>query len=140
MTRTEKHNDRNHSGLADGTASPEDHLPRYFAKSGHVDMDPKKVKKEGGGKGNWGRDGEESQDYGYNFTNQRRRSNSSNQVLGDFKTKFEAVDQDPVFEEELHGPTQDEIDEGSTLSKEESSTDTSTLGGSVEEEEILKKN
>jgi hypothetical protein len=53
VTRTEKHNDRNHSGLADGTASPEDHLPRYFAKSGHIDMDPKKVKKEGGGKGNW---------------------------------------------------------------------------------------
>jgi hypothetical protein len=87
-----------------------------------------------------GRDGEESQDYGYNFTNQRRRSNSSNQVLGDFKTKFEAVDQDPVFEEELHGPTQDDIDEGSTLSKEESSTDSSTPGGSLEEEEILKKN
>ena len=86
-----------------------------------------------------GREGEESQDYGYNFTNQRRRSNSSNQVLGDFKTKFEAVDQDPVFEEELHGPTQDDIDESSTASKEES-TDTSTLGGSVEEEEFLKKN
>ena len=86
-----------------------------------------------------GRDGEESQDYGYNFTNQRRRSNSSNQVLGDFKTKFEAADQDPVFEEELHGPTQDDVDGGSTLSKEES-TDSSTLGGSVEEEEILKKN
>jgi len=85
-----------------------------------------------------GREGEECQDYGYNFTNQRRRSNSSNQVLGDFKTKFEAVDQDPVFEEELHGPIQDDLDEGSTLSKE--STDTSTLGGSVEEEEILKKN
>lgn len=85
-----------------------------------------------------GRDGEESQDYGYNFTNQRRRSNSSNQVLGDFKSKFETVDQDPVFEEELHGPIQDDLDEGSTLSKE--STDTSTIGGSVEEEEILKKN
>jgi hypothetical protein len=53
VTRTEKHNDRNHSGIADGTASPEDHLPRYFAKSGHVGEDPKKVKKEGGGKGNW---------------------------------------------------------------------------------------
>ena len=53
VTRTEKHNDRNHSGLADGTATPEDHLPRYFAKSGHVGEDPKKVKKEGGGKGNW---------------------------------------------------------------------------------------
>jgi hypothetical protein len=86
-----------------------------------------------------GREGEEVQDYGYNFTNQRRRSNSSNKVLGDFKTKFETVDQDPVFEEELHGPIQDDIDEDSTLSKEES-TDTSTIGGSVEEEEILKKN
>jgi hypothetical protein len=26
---------------------------RYFAKNGHIDEDPKKVKKEGGGKGNW---------------------------------------------------------------------------------------
>ena len=87
-------------------------------------MDPTKVKKEGAGSFNWwvksvhplntycmlqfvrGRDGEEVQDYGYNLTNPRRRSNSSNLVLGDFKTKFEDVDQDPVFEEELHGPTQ----------------------------------
>ena len=81
-----------------------------------------------------GRDGEESQDYGYNFTNSRRRSNSSTQVLGDFKTKFEAMDADPVFEEELHGPTEDDIEKASTLSKEES-TDTSTLGGSVDDED-----
>ena len=53
MTRSHKQNDRDHVGLADGTAAPEEHLPRYFAKSGHVDADPKKVKKEGGGKGNW---------------------------------------------------------------------------------------
>ena len=53
VTRTEKHNARNHSGLADGTATAEEHLPRYFAKSGFVDADPKKVKKEGSGKGNW---------------------------------------------------------------------------------------
>jgi len=61
--------------------------------------------------------------------------------LGDFKTKFETVDQDPVFEEELHGPTHEdkEVEEASTLSKEES-TDTSTLGGSVEDEEGFKKN
>ena len=82
--------------------------------------------------------GEESQDYGYTFVNQRRRSNSSSKVLGDFKTKFEALDQDPVFEEELHGPSQEEMEEGSTLSKEES-TDTSTLGGSIDEEEVVKK-
>lgn len=138
MTRTEKRNDRNHSGLADGTATAEDHLPRYFAKSGHVDADPKGVKKQGGGKGNWGRSGEESHDYGYTFTNERRRSNSSTQALGDFKTKFEAVDQEPVFEEELHGPSREEVEDGAALEKEES-TDTSTLGGSVEDEDGFKK-
>lgn len=53
MTRSHKLNDRDHVALADGTAPAEEHLPRYFAKSGHVDSDPKKVKKEGGGKGNW---------------------------------------------------------------------------------------
>jgi hypothetical protein len=53
VTRSYKQNDRDHVGLADGTAEAAEHLPRYFAKSGHVDADPKKVKKEGGGKGNW---------------------------------------------------------------------------------------
>lgn len=53
MTRSHKANDRDHAGLANGTAAPEEHLPRYFAKSGFTDVDPKKVKKEGGGKGNW---------------------------------------------------------------------------------------
>lgn len=83
---------------------------------------------------NRGREGDEGQDYGYNFTNSRRRSNSSTQALGDFKTKFEAIDADPVFEEELHGPTDDDIEKASTLSKEES-TDTSTLGGSVDDDD-----
>ena len=53
VTRSHKQNDRDHVGLADGTAEDIQHLPRYFAKNGHVDADPKKVKKEGGGKGNW---------------------------------------------------------------------------------------
>lgn len=53
MTRSHKLNDRDHVALADGSAPAEEHLPRYFAKSGHVDADPKKIKKEGGGKGNW---------------------------------------------------------------------------------------
>jgi len=51
--KTNKFNDRNHAGLADGTATAEDHLPRYFAKSGYVDTDPKKMKKQGAGKGGW---------------------------------------------------------------------------------------
>lgn len=53
VTRSNKQNDRDHAGLANGTAAPEEHLPRYFAKHGFVDADPKKTKKNGGGKGNW---------------------------------------------------------------------------------------
>lgn len=53
MTRSFKANDRDHKGLADGTAAPIEHLPRFFAKHGHPDADPKKIKKDGGGKGNW---------------------------------------------------------------------------------------
>jgi len=127
MTRTVKNNDRNHAGLADGTAVPEDHLPRYFAKSGHVDADPKSIKKQGAGKGNWGTHINDQEDSGYNFANQRRRSNSSTQALNDFKTKFETIDQEPVFEEELHGPTEDEVEQASTLSKEESNESNSSV-------------
>ncbi|KAK5094050.1 hypothetical protein LTR70_005492 [Exophiala xenobiotica] len=130
--RTVKNNDRNHAGIADGTAVPEDRLPRYFAKSGHVDADPKGVKKQGGGRGNWGTLTDEADDSGYAFVNQRRRSNSSTQALNDFKTKFEAVDQEPVFEEGLHGPTEDDVEQASTLSKEDTNS-------SVDSDEGLKR-
>lgn len=53
VTRSHKLNDRDHVGLANGTASPEEHMPRYFTKSGYVDTDPKSTKKKGSGKGNW---------------------------------------------------------------------------------------
>jgi len=140
MTRTNKENDRNHAGLADGTALPEDHLPRYFGKAGHVDADPTGIKKQGGGRGNWGTLRDEANDSGYKFANQRRRSNSSTQALNDFKTKFETNEADPVFEEELHGPTEDDIEKASTASVEkEESTDSSTLGGSVDDEEAAHK-
>ncbi|KAL8842856.1 MAG: hypothetical protein Q9176_002492 [Flavoplaca citrina] len=134
------HNDRDHVALADGTAVAEDHLPRYFAKSGHVDADPKKVKKEGGGKGNWGTPGEEGQDYGYNFTNARRRSNSSSygHAISDFKTKFETVEAEPMFEEEYHGAQDDDMDEEHIgLEKADSADSTSTA--SVDGEENAKK-
>ncbi|MCJ1323661.1 hypothetical protein MMC10_000322 [Thelotrema lepadinum] len=130
MTRSHKANDRDHAGLANGTALPEEHLPRYFAKSGFTDVDPKKVKKEGGGKGNWGHPGSEAQDTGYNIAGgSRRRSNSTTTPtdIADFKTKFELED-DPVFEEALHGPLAEEED-----------TAESTSGGSIEEEEGIKK-
>jgi hypothetical protein len=53
VTRSHKANDRDHKGIAEGTALPVENLPRFFAKNGYADVDPKKVKKDGGGKGNW---------------------------------------------------------------------------------------
>lgn len=129
MTRTHKGNDRDHAGLADGTAQAEEHLPRYFAKSGHPDQDPTKTKKNGGGKGNWGREGDEINDYDYNLNNPRRRSNSSTHQIKDFKTKFETIEPEPVFEEELHGAIGAELDKESTSSSTKS----------VEEEDASKK-
>lgn len=74
-----------------------------------------------------GTPGEEAQDYGYNFAGGRRRSNSSaNADISDFKTKFE-LDDEPVFEESLHGP------------QPEDDTAESTSGGSIEEEDAAKK-
>ncbi|KAL7950375.1 hypothetical protein V8C42DRAFT_118016 [Trichoderma barbatum] len=96
-----------------------ENLPRFFAKSGYVDVDPKKVKKDGSGKGNWGSAGEEVVDEGFRFTNARRRSNSfSHHHLSDFKTKFEVNETDPVFEEHIHGPLDEE--NGDDLSKTDS--------------------
>ncbi|KAL2073732.1 hypothetical protein VTL71DRAFT_11058 [Oculimacula yallundae] len=99
-----------HAGLADGTAAATEHLPRYFAKAGYVDADPKKTKKNGAGKGGWGVDGEEVQDEGFNLAKARRRSNSSSYTAGlkDFKTKFEHIETDPVFEEDVHGAGDDD--------------------------------
>lgn len=53
VTRTHKNNDRDHVGLANGTAAPEEHLPRYFAKAGYSGDNPGSTKKQGSGKGNW---------------------------------------------------------------------------------------
>jgi hypothetical protein len=50
---TDLDSDRDHAGIADGSAERESRLPRYFAKSGHADADPTAFKKGGGGKGNW---------------------------------------------------------------------------------------
>jgi hypothetical protein len=53
VTRSHKWTDRDHAGIADGSAERESKLPRYFAKQGHADTDPTKTKKDGSGKGNW---------------------------------------------------------------------------------------
>jgi len=64
-------------------------------------------------------------DEDFRFTNARRRSNSStvSHHMGEFKTKFDVNEPEPVFEESVHGPTSDE---GDDLSK----TDSSESGGS----------
>jgi len=76
-----------------------------------------------------GRDGEEVEDMGYNMANARRRSNSSTNPTRDFKTKFETIEPEPVFEEELHGPMGGELDKESTTSS----------SNTVEEEDGTKK-
>lgn len=136
MTRSHKQNDRDHVGLANGTAAVEEHLPRYFAKNGHIDSDPKKVKKEGGGKGNWGQPGTEAHDQGFTFAAARRRSNSSANAMNDFKTKFEDVEDEPVFDEATHGPgVGGDEEDGAGLSKEDSAESASSGAGSVDDEE-----
>ena len=112
MTRSHKFGDKNHAGLADGTVLPQEHVPKFFAKNGFADADPKKTKKNGGGKGNWGSTGDEVNDESFNLVNARRRSNSSNvSSLDNFKTKFEFNEPEPVFEETMHGPESDHEDE-----------------------------
>ena len=83
-----------------------------------------------------GRSGDEMHDYEYTFTNSRRRSNSNTQNLTDFKTKFENIEQEPVFEEELHGPNeQDETKDG--LLEKTNSVDTSN--STTSDETYVKK-
>ncbi|KAK3942285.1 hypothetical protein QBC46DRAFT_447950 [Diplogelasinospora grovesii] len=52
MTRSHKYNDKDHHAIAEGLPQ-EEHIPKFFAKHGFPDADPKKTKKNGGGKGNW---------------------------------------------------------------------------------------
>lgn len=145
----------------DESGPPESKGPRYFAKHGPVGANPHKTKKDGGGRANWGRDGDEVEDYGYNMAHPRRRSNSNGQAPHELKTKFETRDQEPVFDESIHGPptleeADEEEDSGSTPvggagaragasvtdavgADEEKESAASTSGGSIEEEDRAKK-
>ncbi|KAK3377852.1 hypothetical protein B0H63DRAFT_525116 [Podospora didyma] len=110
MTRSHKYNDKDHAGIAEGSVLPQENIPKFFAKNGFADVDPKKTKKNGGGKGNWGNAGEEVIDEPFNFVNARRRSNSSSFSTHpeQLKTKFEFNEPEPVFEESLHGPGEED--------------------------------
>lgn len=79
----------------------------------------------------------ELEDYAYNPTKPRRRTNSFSQAAGHnlLKTKFEAVDPEVIeFDEEVHGPT----DEHNELEKMSTSSSADTMG-SVEEEDGVEK-
>jgi hypothetical protein len=72
-----------------------------------------------------GNPGDEVLDDQFNFSNARRRSNSSGYAnnLQDFKTKFEFNEPEPVFEESVHGAEDPELtktDTASTASTEHS--------------------
>jgi hypothetical protein len=56
------------------------------------------------------------------MANARRRSNSSSYTAGlkDFKTKFEHIETDPVFEEDIHGAMDDELPETRRVNTESS--------------------
>ena len=75
-----------------------------------------------------GEPGEEVVDGNFNFTNARRRSNSSTLTtdIKNFKTKFDVNEQEPVFEEHLHGPAEEEDEE---LHKTGSTSGDSTASG-----------
>ncbi|KAI1353507.1 hypothetical protein F5Y01DRAFT_312702 [Xylaria sp. FL0043] len=127
VTRSHKFNDKDHAGLAEGTVLPHDNLPKFFAKHGFEGADPKKTKKNGAGKGNWGNVGEEVVDEQFNFVNARRRSNSSSfsNHVEPFKTKFEFNEPEPVFEESVHGPIAE--DENILTKTETSSSESSSV-------------
>jgi len=133
MTRSHKFTDRVYGEDAAEQVGGHN-LPRFFGKNAGFDTDPKKTKKDGGGKGNWGHPGEEAQDIaGLHLNNARRRSNSSSHAKGakDFKTKFETIEPEPVFEASEMGPREEDmaaLEHRSTASSDGS-------GHSIEEEE-----
>jgi len=51
VTRSHKWNEKHHGG--DAFAAPEREPDWFGSKMGNIDSDPKKVKKDGGGKANW---------------------------------------------------------------------------------------
>jgi hypothetical protein len=84
-----------------------------------------------------GRPTDEIDESTYNLTNARRRSNSSTHAhdMKNFKTKFETVEPEPVFEEELHGASAVVDANGNYVGGEQlekESTGSSTDMGSVQ--------
>jgi hypothetical protein len=82
---------------------------------------------------NRGHAGDEVEDVkGVNMANARRRSNSSTQAKAakDFKTKFETIEPEPVFEESMAEP-----DEEGIRLEHQSTTSSDASDKSIEEED-----
>ncbi|KAK9371387.1 hypothetical protein V1509DRAFT_27868 [Lipomyces kononenkoae] len=104
MTRT----NRAHSNPHAEAAAIAEYVPRLFGKASTIsDQPPYKAKKNGAGRGNWGREGDEleeiEQQYNFNPQIQRRRSNSNGgngpNRRPSWDTKFEEVHEE-VFEDD----------------------------------------
>ncbi|KAK6510035.1 hypothetical protein TWF481_004748 [Arthrobotrys musiformis] len=135
MTRTTKANDIPHNNPEVASFMTEAHYPKFFAKSGFVDTAPSKTKKDGGGKGNWGHPGDELEDLDeFNMTRPRRYSNTSptNTHFG-LKSKFEAHEEDPLFDEERHGPLPATTDEHVVTTTSSATAVNGTDSGPTEE-------
>ena len=83
----------------------------------------------------------ELEDYNYNMTKARRRTNSSSQAAGHsaLKTKFEAIDPEVIeYEEDLHGPS---VSDSTADPKDLEEMSTSSSADTVEsvEEGVEKK-
>lgn len=116
----------------------QENLPRNFGKSSGTAVDPHKTKKNGGGRGNWGCEGDELIDANANMAKARRRSNCSAHTasLANFKSKFEEVEDEPVFIDRIHGiqpgdiAEKAEVEDGAPLEK------TETVSSADEEVEV----
>ncbi|WEJ94100.1 ATPase stabilizing factor 15 kDa protein [Yamadazyma tenuis] len=84
MTRTEK-----------WTVHEASSEPKWFTHNGYFGTDPTKVKKNGAGKGNWGRVGDEllDSDIQFNMFGKSQRRNSNHQENERFiKEKSESIE------------------------------------------------
>ena len=83
----------------------------------------------------------ELEDYDYNMTKARRRTNSTSQAAGHnvFKTKFEAIDPEVIeYDEDRHGPSTGEPADPQDLEKMSTASSADTTG-SVEDEDAVEK-
>lgn len=106
-------------------------IPRLFGKASGMAASPNKTKKNGGGRGNWGREGDELLDQidMVNLSKPRRQSNSSMYAaLATIRTKFEDVEDEPVFIESLHGNRPSDISDAGDSMSEADSMDHLDLG------------